>query len=99
MRIEVYKNDVGKAYKILQKKLNNEGVLKKLKEKEFYLSKGENSRVKRKRAIARWKKQEKKLLKALERSERFQRRRSSQTNSHYSRRITPIKANKKLKHT
>ena len=36
MRIEVYNNDIAKAYRILQKKLNNEGIPKKLKEKEIF---------------------------------------------------------------
>ena len=45
MRIEVYNNDVAKAYRILQKKLNNEGIPKKLKEKEYYISKGEQKRL------------------------------------------------------
>ena len=36
MKIEVYNNDVTKAYRVLQKKLNNEGFLKKLKEREYF---------------------------------------------------------------
>ena len=41
MKIEVFNNDISKAYRILQKKLNSEGILKELKEREYYLSKGE----------------------------------------------------------
>ena len=51
MRIEVYNNDVAKAYRILQKKLNNEGIPKKLKEKEYYISKGEQKRLAKKRGL------------------------------------------------
>ena len=33
MKIAVYNNDVAKAYRILQKKLNNEGTLREIKER------------------------------------------------------------------
>ena len=56
MKITVYNNDISKAYRTLQKKLNNEGILKELKEREYYLSKGEKNRLARKRGIARFKK-------------------------------------------
>ena len=79
MRIEVYRNDVGKAYKVLQKKLNAEGVLKKLKEKEYYVTPSEQRRIKHKRAVARDKKQEKKRLAAIERAEARGFRRNAQT--------------------
>ena len=60
MKITVYNNDVAKAYRILQKKLDNEGILRELKEREFFRSKGEKKRLERKRGIVRYKKQEKK---------------------------------------
>ena len=60
MKITVYNNDIAKAYRILQKKLDNEGILRELKEREFFRSKGEKKRLERKRGIARYKKQEKK---------------------------------------
>ena len=53
MKITVYNNDVSKAYRILQKKLNNEGTLRELKEREFFRSKGEKKRLERKRGITR----------------------------------------------
>ena len=62
MKITVYNNDVAKAYRILQKKLDNEGILRELKEREFFRSKGEKKRLERKRGIVRYKKQEKKRL-------------------------------------
>ena len=60
MKITVYNNDVAKAYRILQKKLDNEGTLRELKEREFFRSKCEKKRLERKRGIVRYKKQEKK---------------------------------------
>ena len=69
MKIQVYNNDISKAYRVLQKKLNNEGILKELKEREYYLSKGEKNRLARKRGIARFKKAEKKRLIAQEKAE------------------------------
>lgn len=60
MKIYVKNNDVTKAYKILVKKTNDEGLLKTLKSKEFYLSKSQRLRVKKKIALSRWKKEQKK---------------------------------------
>ena len=57
MKIYVKNNDVTKAYKILVKKTNDEGLLKTLKSKEFYLSKSQKLRVKKKIALSRWKKE------------------------------------------
>ena len=79
MRVEVYRNDVSKAYKVLQKKLNADGALKKLKEKEYYISRSEQGRIKHKRAVARYKKQEKKRIAAIERAEARGFRRNAQT--------------------
>jgi len=62
MYIKVRNNDVGKAYKILSRKLNNEGIFKKLKEKRYHITKGEKKRLKHKEAVARAKKLEKKKL-------------------------------------
>lgn len=60
MKIYVKNNDVIKAYKILTKKVNDEGVLKTLKSREFYLSKSQRVRAKKKIALSRWKKDQKK---------------------------------------
>ena len=83
MKIAVYNNDVAKAYRILQKKLNNEGTLRELKEREFFRSKGEKKRLERKRGIVRYKKQEKKRMIALEKAElrAFKQRRLNQENA------------------
>jgi small subunit ribosomal protein S21 len=60
MYVKVRNNDVGKAYKILSRKLNNEGIFKKLKEKRFHITKGEKKRLKHKEAVARLRKLERK---------------------------------------
>ena len=94
MKITVYNNDVSKAYRILQKKLNNEGTLRELKEREFFRSKGEKKRLDRKRGIVRYKKR----MIALEKAElrAFKQRKLNQKNARQS---SPYKANKTWKNT
>ena len=41
MRVEVRNNNVEKAMRILKKKLTEEGVFNELREREFYMTKGE----------------------------------------------------------
>jgi len=60
MKIFVKHNDVAKAYKILMKKINDEGVFKTLKSKEYYLSKSQKNKVKKKTALSRFRKEQKK---------------------------------------
>lgn len=60
MKIFVKYNDVTKAYKILMKKINDEGVFKTLKSKEHYLSKSQRIRAKKKIALSRFRKDQKK---------------------------------------
>ena len=60
MYIKVRNNDVSKAYKALSRKLNTEGIFKKLKEKRFHQTKGEKRRLKHKEAVARLKRMERK---------------------------------------
>ena len=100
MKIAVYNNDIGKAYRILQKKLNNEGILKELKEREYYISKGEKNRLAHKRGIARLKKQEKKRLIAQEKAEIriFKRNRQLSQQNKAKHQYSPSKSNKNWKH-
>jgi len=100
MKIEVYNNDIGKAYKILQKKLNSESVLKEIKEREYYLSKGERKRLEQKRGIARFKKNEKKRLIAQEKAEirLFKRNRQLSQQNKIKHHSSPSKPNKNWKH-
>ena len=56
MRIEVRNNNVDKAIKILKNKLTEDGFFNDLREREFYMSKGEKRRHERaaaKRRISR----------------------------------------------
>ena len=100
MKIEVFNNDISKAYRILQKKLNSEGILKELKEREYYLSKGERKRLERKRGIARFKKNEKKRLIAQEKTEIriFKRNRQLSQQNKAKHQSSPSKYNKNWKH-
>ena len=98
MKITVYNNDVAKAYRILQKKLDNEGTLRELKEREFFRSKGEKKRLERKRGIVRYKKQEKKRLIALEKAE-LRACRQRKLNQKNARQSYPNKSNKTWKNT
>jgi len=65
MYIKVRNNDVGKAYKILLRKLNNEGIFKKIKENRYHLTKGEKRRIKKKESTARVRRLERKKEEAL----------------------------------
>ena len=47
MRIEVRNNNVDKAIKILKNKLTEDGFFNELREREFYMSKGEKRRHER----------------------------------------------------
>lgn len=60
MKIFVKYNDITRAYKVLMKKINDEGTFKTLKSKEFYLSKSQKERAKKKIALSRFRKEEKK---------------------------------------
>lgn len=60
MKIYVKYNDVARAYKILTKRLNDEGVFKTLKSKEFFQSKAQKTRAKKKVALARFRKDQRK---------------------------------------
>ena len=44
MQVEVRNNNVEKAMRILKKKLTEEGVFNELREREFYMTKGEKRR-------------------------------------------------------
>tara|TARA_Y100000817_G_scaffold313697_1_gene310411 strand:+ start:627 stop:830 length:204 start_codon:yes stop_codon:yes gene_type:complete len=44
VRVEVRNNNVEKAMRILKKKLTEEGVFNELREREFYMTKGEKRR-------------------------------------------------------
>ena len=63
MRIEVRNNNVDKAMRILKKKLTEDGFFNELREREFYMSRGEKKRRDRNAAKRRQKKNlEKRLI-------------------------------------
>lgn len=55
MRIEVRNNNVDKAMRIMKKKLTEDGFFNELREREFYISKGEKKRHERAAAKRRQK--------------------------------------------
>lgn len=69
MKIFVKHNDVMKAYKVLTKKLNDEGVFKAARAKEYYLSPSQRVKAKKKLALSRWRKDQKKKTIAAQRQE------------------------------
>ena len=65
MKVEVRNNNVDKALRILKKKLQQDGFLNELREREYYTSKGEKKRHAKAAAIRRAKKERKKRLDEL----------------------------------
>ena len=72
MKIIVKNNDVSKAYKLLNRKLHDEGVLKEVRDRRAFVSKGEAARKDAKAGAMRWKKKREKLEKQFVREERNQ---------------------------
>tara|TARA_A100001011_G_scaffold107750_1_gene114307 strand:+ start:1873 stop:2148 length:276 start_codon:yes stop_codon:yes gene_type:complete len=72
MKIYVKNNDVSKAYKLLNRKLHDEGVLKEVRDRRAFVSKGEAARKDAKAGAMRWKKKREKLEKQFIREERNQ---------------------------
>jgi len=67
---------VGKALRILKKKLHNEGVMKEVRDKRHFVSKGEQERLAKKAGTKRWHKKRQDLEKQFIREERNQLRNS-----------------------
>ena len=61
MKIYVRNNDINKAYRILNKKLHEEGFFKKLRDNQFHKTKGEKRREASRAGRARWLKKQKQL--------------------------------------
>jgi small subunit ribosomal protein S21 len=55
VKVEVRNNNVDKAMRILKKKLTEDGFFNELREREFYMSKGEKRRHERAASIRRQK--------------------------------------------
>ena len=57
--IEVRNNNVEKALRVLKKKLNKDGQMKELKQRQYYQKPSEIKREKKKEGIRRFKKEQK----------------------------------------
>ena len=62
MRIEVRNNNVEGAMRVLKKKLQEDGVFNKLREQEYFRSKGEKRRIAKAAGKARAKKEAQRKL-------------------------------------
>ena len=54
MKIYVRNNDVGRALRILKKKMTEEGDLKELRQRQHFVSKSEQNRIDAKAGRKRW---------------------------------------------
>tara|TARA_R110001592_G_scaffold61640_8_gene188081 strand:+ start:11956 stop:12153 length:198 start_codon:yes stop_codon:yes gene_type:complete len=61
MRVDVRNNNIEQALRVLKKKLMKDGRLKELKERSHYVKPSELKREAKKRGIANYKKNKKKL--------------------------------------
>ena len=65
MKVTVRNNNVDKAMRVLKNKLQQEGVFNELREREYYMTKGEKKRRAKAAAIRRNKKTLEKRLEEL----------------------------------
>ena len=72
MKIFVRNNDVNKAYRLLHKKLHEEGFFKDIREKTAYKTKSEKRREAKRAGRARWLKKRQQLEQKFIREERNQ---------------------------
>jgi small subunit ribosomal protein S21 len=72
MKIYVKNNDVNRALRILKKKMLSEGIMKEVRENEFFRSKGEKRRLAEKAGRKRWQKKLVQLEQKHAREERNQ---------------------------
>jgi len=88
MKINVRNNDVAKAFKILTKKINDEGLMKTLKRKEHHLTKSQRVKAKKKLALARFRKDQRKKNAILEKQEQnfllYSKKSGNYSNKRYS---------------
>ena len=72
MYVIVRDNDVSKAAKLLKRKLHNEGVLKEVRDRRAFVSKGEQKRAADKAGRYRWIRKRQRLEQQFVREERNQ---------------------------
>tara|TARA_B100000212_G_scaffold293280_1_gene235515 strand:+ start:1000 stop:1260 length:261 start_codon:yes stop_codon:yes gene_type:complete len=61
LTVVVRNNDVNKAIRKLKKLMNNEGIIKELRDRSHYVKPSEKKRVAKNQAIRRWQKKQQKL--------------------------------------
>ena len=61
IKVEVRKGNLEQAMRVLKKKVQKEGIVRGVKERQFYSKPSEKRREAKKRGIANWKKKQKKL--------------------------------------
>ena len=61
IKVEVRKGNLEQAMRVLKKKVQKEGIVREVKERQFYSKPSEKRREAKKRGIANWKKKQKKL--------------------------------------
>ncbi len=54
MKIYVKNNDIGRALRVLKKKMTEEGDLKEIRERQHFISKSEQNRIDAKAGRKRW---------------------------------------------
>jgi len=72
MKIFVKNNDVNRALRILKKKMLAEGIMKEVRDRKHFVSKGETKRLAEKAGRKRWLKKQQQLEKQFVREERNQ---------------------------
>jgi small subunit ribosomal protein S21 len=70
MKIYVRNNDISKALRILKKKLYEEGESKELRQRQHFISPGEQRRLDERAGAKRWVKKRAQIEKNMERAER-----------------------------
>ena len=63
IEIEVRRGNLEQAMRVLKRKVQKEGLVKELRERQFYKKPSEIKQEKKKEAIKNWKKKQKKLEK------------------------------------
>lgn len=69
MKIFVKNNDIGRALRILKKKLHEEGETKELRERQHFVSDGERRRLAKRAGERRWVKKRQRIEQNMVRAE------------------------------
>ena len=63
IKVDVRNGNLEQAMRVLKRKVQKEGIVKELRERQYYKKPSEIKQEKKKEAIKNWKKQQKKLEK------------------------------------